>query len=119
MAPIDLVVDESVDAGITESLRLAGYKVWSISEESPSVSDDVVLATAYQKSVLLLTEDKDFGELVIRLKKPHRGILLIRLAGFESGEKATIVAESVKQHFNEFKNAFSVLDRLKLRIKPL
>jgi predicted nuclease of predicted toxin-antitoxin system len=114
---IDLVADESVDASITLSLRNAGYSVWSISEESPSVSDTVVLQTAYERSVLLLTEDKDFGELAIRLRKPHCGILLIRLSGIDSEQKAEIVTRAVSQHFEELKNAFSVLDNSKLRIK--
>jgi predicted nuclease of predicted toxin-antitoxin system len=114
---IDLIVDESVDANITASLRDEGYAIWSVSEESPSVSDTTVLATAFEKSVLLLTEDKDFGELAIRLRKPHCGILLIRLSGVESNEKALIVAETVKRHFDELRNSFSVLDHTKLRIK--
>ena len=114
---IDLVADESVDANIIASLRGEGYSVWSVSEENPSVSDDVVLSTAFRKSALLLTEDKDFGELAIRLKKPHCGILLIRLSGLNSKEKASLVTSAIKQHFGELKNSFSVLDRNRLRIK--
>jgi predicted nuclease of predicted toxin-antitoxin system len=114
---IDFVADESVDAAITASLRLSGYEVWSVSEEMPSVSDTIVLATAFQKSAVLLTEDKDFGELAIRLKKAHCGILLIRLSGLESNEKADIVAGTIKQHFDQLRNSFSVLDHSKLRIK--
>ena len=114
---IDLVADESVDANIMVSLRNEGYRIWSVSEENPSVSDDIVLSAAFRKSALLLTEDKDFGELAIRLKKPHCGILLIRLSGLNSKEKASLVSSAIKLHFGEMKNSFSVLDRNRLRIK--
>jgi predicted nuclease of predicted toxin-antitoxin system len=102
---IDLIADESVDANITALLRAEGHSVWSVSEETPSVSDTVVLAAAFEKSLLLLTEDKDFGELAIRLKRPHCGVLLIRLSGLDSNEKAIIVAAIIKQHLNELRNS--------------
>ncbi len=41
--------------------------------------DDEVLLDAYNEGRILLTEDKDFGELVYRLNKPSRGIVLIRI----------------------------------------
>ena len=43
-------------------------------------ADDDVLALAFNERRILLTEDKDFGELVYRLKKPAHGIILIRIA---------------------------------------
>lgn len=48
-------------------------------EQSPSASDAEVLAIAFKRNALLITEDKDFGELVFRFQKPHKGILLIRI----------------------------------------
>lgn len=114
-----IVIDESVDAAITEALRIHGFVVISIAEDQSSISDNEVLEVANKHAALLVTEDKDFGELVVRLKKPHHGILLIRLAGFPSHEKATVAVNAISNHFKELKNAFSVLDHNKLRIRIL
>lgn len=72
-----LVADESVDFRIIIRLREVGFIVFAIAEEMPSITDQSVLDLAYEKNALLLTEDKDFGDLVFRLQLPHRGILLI------------------------------------------
>ena len=114
---VNLVADESADADIVDGLRLKGFEVLAISETSPSIKDSAVLEIAYTKEALLITEDKDFGELVMRLKMSHKGILLIRLSGILPGEKAAIVINAVSNHSSQLQNSFSVLDSKKLRIK--
>ena len=70
---------------------------------------------ACEKQALLLTEDKDFGELVFRLQLPHHGILLIRIEKAEL--KIFSVALAIQQHYEEMINRFSVINSNKLRIK--
>jgi predicted nuclease of predicted toxin-antitoxin system len=64
---------------------------------------------------LLITEDKDFGELVFRLQLPHHGILLIRIE--EANHKLFSVRAAIQQHYEEMINRFSVINNNKLRIK--
>ncbi|MCW5906414.1 MAG: DUF5615 family PIN-like protein [Chitinophagales bacterium] len=116
---IRMVADESVDAAIIEGLRKGGFDVYSMSEKQPSVSDDNVLSVATTHAALRITEDKDFGELVVRLRKQHYGIRLVRLAGIPSTEKSGLVGTAVQQHFLALQHSFSVLDRSKLRIRNL
>lgn len=73
------------------------------------------MSIACEKNALLITEDKDFGELVFRLQMPHKGILLIRIE--EKNYKINIVATTIKQHYNKLVNKFSVISNKKLRIK--
>ena len=115
----DFVADESVDATITQHLRQNGYSVYSIAESLPSVSDNIVLATAFNNNSVLITEDKDFGELVIRFKLPHVGVLLLRLIGLSANEKNILVLNAIKEHKTEMKDAFTVLDSTNLRIRSL
>jgi len=61
---MNLVAGESVDAPIAERLRRDGHDALSIAEFSPSVSDEVVLREANARKALLMTADKDFGEMV-------------------------------------------------------
>ncbi len=110
-----LVVDESVDYRIVKQLRNAGFTVYAIADEHPSINDRSVLARATSQNALLLTEDKDFGELVFRMKYSHCGILLIRLS--DAKGKIPIVIETLKKHYTELINKFSVINDTKLRIK--
>ena len=110
-----VVADESVDFRIVVQLRKAGLTVYSVSEQEPSIKDEKVLAIACDNNALLLTEDKDFGELVFRLHLPHRGVLLIRIEDNEL--KISTVVETVFRYYAEMLNKFSVINNTKLRIK--
>ena len=109
-----IVADESVDFRIVSELRKIGFFVYSIAEELPSITDKAVLFVAFDKKALLITEDKDFGELVFRLKLLHHGILLMRVE--EKEYKIIAIASTIKQHYNELLNKFSVINNNKLRI---
>jgi len=65
-----IVADESVDFRIVIQLRQIGLTVYAIVEQQPSIKDEEVLAIANENDALLITEDKDFGELVFRLQLP-------------------------------------------------
>ncbi|HEY5406018.1 MAG TPA: DUF5615 family PIN-like protein [Ginsengibacter sp.] len=110
-----VVADESVDFRIVLRLREAGLAVYSIAEQLPSITDKYALSIAVDKKALLITEDKDFGELVFRLQMPHHGILLIRIEDAEY--KVLLVVAAIKQNYNEMINKFSVINNNKLRIK--
>ena len=78
---MNLVADESVDQPIVDRLRQDGHTVLSIADLDPGIADNAVLRLADQNSALLLTADKDFGELVFRMGNIHTGVVLTRLAG--------------------------------------
>ncbi|MBO9617396.1 MAG: DUF5615 family PIN-like protein [Niabella sp.] len=109
------VADESVDFRIVKALRQYGAEVYAICEEQPSISDDQVLRIAVSRNAVLITEDKDFGELVFRLKLPHKGVILIRVE--DTLFKTEKVAEAIFQNFKLLPNKFSVIDERRLRIK--
>jgi len=116
---MELVCDESVDYEVISLLRKNNFSVYSISELQAGIPDDEVLNIAYQKGCLLITEDKDFGELTYRLNKPSYGILLIRLINVFGTNKANLVLQALKENTDIMLNSFSVLGNKKLRIKPL
>lgn len=65
---MNFLADENVDRQIVERLRYVGFNVRYIAETAAGISDDEVLDLANSEESLLLTADKDFGELVFRLK---------------------------------------------------
>lgn len=114
-----IVADESVDGNIVAHLETLGYKIHYIKKHSPGIPDLEVLETAIQNDALLITEDKDFGELVYRLRLPHCGIFLLRLAGVETSKKCSLVEFVLRENESTLKNKFSVLDEDKLRIREM
>ena len=113
------LADEGVDFRIVRALREAGYSIVSVREESPSIPDTQVLARALELDAVLLTEDKDFGDMVFLQKKSAPGILLIRLAGLPGSRKVELVTKMFAQHATEFRGSFSVLTDRALRIRQI
>jgi predicted nuclease of predicted toxin-antitoxin system len=61
---LTFVADENVDKQIIERLRGDGFKVLSIAENRPGISDEEVLRMAADQNAILITADKDFGDFV-------------------------------------------------------
>lgn len=115
---MNLLADESVDRHIVERLRQDGHDVLYIAEAEPSIPDATVFELANEKAALLVTEDKDFGEIVFRDNRlSSGGVVLLRLAGLPSAKKAEIVAEAFQTRSMEFPNHFSVIAPGRIRIR--
>jgi len=110
-----ILADENIPFEITKSLRKEGFEVTSIYETARGIKDEQIIEMALKYDFLLLTEDKDFGELVFRLQMPHSGILLIKIE--EAQQKIPLVVETVTRNLQEMIGKFSVIDGNKLRIK--
>ena len=116
---MNLVADESLDFPIIKALRKEGHSVYSVLEDNQGADDDIVLKLARQKNCILITTDKDFGELVFRLKNLSSGIILLRMAGLSIQEKIQIVIPAIQIHEKEFSNAFTVITKPSIRIRKL
>lgn len=114
---MNLLADEGVDRAIVARLRQDGHDVVSIAELSPSITDEEVLQQANDLGSLLMTGDKDFGELVFRQGRVHAGIILLRLSGLPTSDKADLVGEAFRDHAGEFSGAFSVISPGIVRIR--
>jgi predicted nuclease of predicted toxin-antitoxin system len=58
----------------------AGHDVTAIARDYPAaLTDEAVLAIADQERRILITNDRDFGELIFRQRRPHAGIMYFRL----------------------------------------
>src|SRR5262245_14189293 len=106
---MNLLADESVERPIVERLRQEGHDVVYVAELSPSIKDDEVLRQANDRVALLMTADKDFGELIHREGKIHAGIILLRLAGLSNATKADAVAKIIRERAAELPGGFTVI----------
>jgi predicted nuclease of predicted toxin-antitoxin system len=114
---MNIVADESVDRAIVERLRSDGHDVQYIAELHPGIADNFVLDQANERKALLLTADKDFGDLVYHQRRIHTGVVLLRLAGLSKERKAAIVSEVLRQRETELAGGFSVVSPGAVRIR--
>jgi predicted nuclease of predicted toxin-antitoxin system len=114
---LKFVADENVDALIVAEVRAMGHEVWSVAEQTSGVADEDVLQRASQRDAILVTADKDFGEMVFRQRRASTGVLLLRLGGLPSEAKARLVIDTLTEHGERLIFAFSVLAPQALRIR--
>jgi predicted nuclease of predicted toxin-antitoxin system len=114
---VKFLCDECVDQPIVDALRVAGHEVSYVAEMSPGISDDEVLAIAAADSAVLVTVDKDFGDLVFRQGRAHHGVVLVRLHGIDPAEKARIALAALAEHVDDLAGAFTVIEKDRLRIR--
>ena len=111
------IADESVEIQIVHRLRVDGHDCLSVQEQSPGAPDEWVLGAANSENRILVTADKDFGELVYRLCQANAGVLLVRLAGMSNLLKADTVSDAILQHADELPGCFAVVEPGRIRIR--
>ena len=117
-----LLADENFNSLEVGMLRSRGHDLVCIEEETPGISDQAVLSRATSEERILLTSDKDFGDLVFRdeLKTPF-GVILFRIRRENRlpSEIAQIIVNTLESRSN-WEGHFSVVhDEDDIRPRPL
>jgi predicted nuclease of predicted toxin-antitoxin system len=113
------MADECCNAELVSLLRSEGHDVLYGMEFKPGALDKEILETAFAQKRILLTEDKDFGELVYRLNKPAFGIILLRIKVRERHLKWPRLKELLYRHSSKLESHFTVVESEKFRFRPL
>lgn len=114
---MNFLADESVDRQIVELLRQDGYSVDYVAEMNAGICDDAVVDLADKARTVLITADKDFGEIVFRRHLRLPGVVLLRLSGLLPSTKGDIVLSAVREHADMLANAFTVISSAGIRIR--
>ncbi len=110
--------DENIDKEIVIELNKY-HTVNYVADLSPGIDDQEVLALSNKNKSILITADKDFGELIFQQNKNSYGVILLRLHGLEQDKKARIVAKAIQEHGTEFNNSFTVITKKIIRIRRM
>jgi predicted nuclease of predicted toxin-antitoxin system len=114
-----LLANENFPRSAVEALRAAGFDVVWVREQMPGAKDEDVLANAMSDGRLLVTFDKDFGELAFRCGLPSTcGVVLFRVAT----RSPDYIAEKVRtilQSRNDWVGQFAVVDEIRVRMRNL
>lgn len=115
--PAKFVIDVGVGRTIEEWLITNNFIVFSISSLNPEMEDVHILDLGNKEDAIIITMDKDFGELVFKNLLPHKGVLLLRLEDAISSEKLAVIETLIPHQILKIKNKFSVYQNGKFRIR--
>ncbi|TAK28828.1 MAG: hypothetical protein EPO21_21985 [Chloroflexota bacterium] len=109
--------DQSTDRRLAPYLRDLGHDVTVVAVDYPeALPDEKVLAIAQKEQRILVTEDRDFGELVFRHHLKHAGVLYLRLPPMELTAKIVRLDE-VLAHFSDRLDQFLVVTPKTIRVR--
>ena len=115
-----LLANENIPLGMVRGLRAVGHDVLAIVETCPGVTDTVVLDLARCEHRILLTFDRDYGELVFLRRLPcPTGIIYLRFVPISPEDGVQLIASLLADDGKEVVGNFVVLDRDNYRRRPL
>lgn len=112
-----LLLDACVWGGAADALRINGHDVFWAGAWDIDPGDEEILARAHAEGRILITLDKDFGELAVVRRSPHCGIL--RIAGFPARKQAGVIELILNSHGTELgAGAVITAEPGRIRIRP-
>ena len=112
------LADESCDFSVVRALRAAGHDVVAVAEVAPTIEDTEVIERAVRETRVLLTEDKDFGQLVYAGARKSSGVILIRFPANARSVLPALVLETIRHHGELLAGSFVVLEPHRARVRP-
>lgn len=109
---VDVGVGKKVEAWLLKN----GYDMKAVRDLNPGMQDEEIIMIAVSEGRMIITMDKDFGELVYHSGLPHAGVLLLRLEDARADEKIRVM-EGILKYSDKLANNFCVFQKGRLRIR--
>lgn len=119
LSELRFLIDVGVGKGIEKYLQDEGYDTKTVRDIDPRMEDEDIIRTAVTENRMVITMDKDFGELVYHSSIKHSGVLLLRLEDANGYEKLKIVKHIMNNYSDRIKNCFCVFQNNKFRIRKM
>jgi len=113
---VRFLVDECTGPAVARWLRNLHHNVYSVYDEDRGLDDESILRKANRGNYILITNDKDFGELIFRMRRPHKGVILLRLDDERAENKIAVLQRVFKSYSNKLANNLVVVTEKTVRI---
>ena len=113
------LADESCDSIIIKVLREAGHDVLAVAETTPRAEDSEVIRLAHRGKRILLTEDKDFGQLVFAHGEKSLGVFFLRFPFRARAQIARDVSDLIMQQGEKLIGCFVTIQPGRIRISHI
>ena len=110
------LADESCDFAVVRSLKDAGHDVVAVAEMLRGATDEAVVDLAASERRILITEDKDFGQLVFAAARANSGVLFVRFPVAARGSLSATVLELVSSRADSLYGCFVVVEPGRIRV---
>jgi predicted nuclease of predicted toxin-antitoxin system len=114
-----IIADENLEKYWIELLRNKKYEVLSIAETHPQINDSEVASLAQQHRGILITEDKDFGELVFAHGVSGLSIVFLRYDQPEYSQIENALMEIIEKYHHQDTPHFITISKNKIRIRKI
>jgi predicted nuclease of predicted toxin-antitoxin system len=110
-----LLVDESTGPAVAHWLRGRGHEVFSVYEQARGMDDDALVVMAFEQQMILITNDKDFGEEIYRQRRQHCGVVLLRLRDERAASKIRVLQSLLTHYADQLSGHFVVATESRVR----
>ena len=117
--PLRFLVDESSGKKLHEYLLRDNHDSKYVGDLIPSASDEDVLKIAKKENRILITNDKDFGELIFRLYRNSSGVIFLRLRNDSPENRQRYVSAVIKNLSNKLIHSFVIVNENQIRVRDL
>jgi predicted nuclease of predicted toxin-antitoxin system len=116
---VRFLLDEGLPLRLGAYLSSQGHDVSSIGSDHPyALSDRAILAIGWEERRIILTNDKDFGDLIFHERLPHAGVILFRL-GYEPLDGRVARLERVLTDYAAQLDCFIVVTAQAVRVRSI
>ncbi|MBW1702476.1 MAG: DUF5615 family PIN-like protein [Deltaproteobacteria bacterium] len=116
---LKFLVDIGVSKKVEEYLVEQGYDTKTVRAIDTRMSDQEIIRLAASEGRMVITMDKDFGELVYHSAMKHCGVLLLRLEDATGLVKLEVVRDILESYSDQIKNHFCVYQNNRFRIRRI
>jgi predicted nuclease of predicted toxin-antitoxin system len=113
-----LLADENIPSKTVKALKQRGIDIVSVADSSPGLSDRAVIEQANDENRVIVTFDKDFGELIFRQRIKVKGLILLRFTPRSPDQIAERIEELLTRKIT-IKNRVIVVRADRIRVTPL
>ncbi|KCZ72785.1 hypothetical protein ANME2D_01220 [Candidatus Methanoperedens nitroreducens] len=110
------LVDECTGPAVAQWLRRQNHDVTSVFDEIRGANDREIIQKACEQDRILITNDKDFGEIIFREKKQHKGVILLRLEDERAANKIAVLNRLLENYEKSLPGKFIVVTETTVRI---
>jgi predicted nuclease of predicted toxin-antitoxin system len=111
------LIDMGVGKKVEEWFKQERYDVKNVRDLDIRLKDADILRIAVSENRMIITMDKDFGELVYNSGMSHSGVLILRIEDVNGNDKVGIVKRIVTGFSEKIENKFCVFQDGRLRIR--
>ena len=113
------LADECFSGPLVRAMRTAGFDVSCSADTARAAPDEQVLALAFNQGRILLTEDNDFGDLVVRFGLPAHGVVRVALKSLGKPDQAVRLIKALNELGDKVQGAMVTIEPSRTRVRPI